>query len=160
MRQIVSDTGHVAKPARQPAWQPRTGVTRVAATIPSATSPIDWSSSTVIGRRSPIAREFADSVVEHLVGNLLPYSARQDLIRQATDKGITRFEANLIIAAVQHHLRISPIAPPLRAKPASQVLTPIATSPRPRRRLGRFFTLLATFFAVEAAVVMVIWLLF
>jgi len=160
MRQIVSDSGHAAKTSRQPAWPSRTGVTRVAATIPSPTQPIDWSSSTVIGRRSPIAREFADSVVEHLVGNLLPYSARQDLIRQATDKGITRFEANLIIAAVQHHLRIAPIAPPLRAKTASRIPTAISTSSRPRKRFGRFFSLLATFFAVEAAVVMVIWLLF
>jgi len=41
-------------------------------------------------------------VADHMTGRVLRYSARQALIHHATRLGIGRFEANLIIAAVQH----------------------------------------------------------
>lgn len=37
-------------------------------------------------------------------GGLLRYSARAELLRRSVELGIDRFEANLIIAAVQHRL--------------------------------------------------------
>jgi hypothetical protein len=48
------------------------------------------------------AQVFAELVVGQLQGDLLRYSARLDLLRQADRMGIERFEANLIIAAMQH----------------------------------------------------------
>jgi hypothetical protein len=38
-------------------------------------------------------------------GPILRFSRRQELIRQAEALGIRRFDANLLIAAVQHRLR-------------------------------------------------------
>lgn len=58
---------------------------------------------------APAAEKFAILVRYSLIGTLLPYSARQALIRKAGRMGITRFDANLIIATVQHRLGGSPI---------------------------------------------------
>ena len=51
---------------------------------------------------APPAERFALLVRYSLIGTLLPYSARQALIRKAGRMGIKRFDANLIIAMVQH----------------------------------------------------------
>lgn len=48
------------------------------------------------------AGAFAQLVSQELDGPVLRYSKRQRLIREAERRGIGRFEANLIIAAVQH----------------------------------------------------------
>ncbi len=48
---------------------------------------------------------FAESVVRAIEGGTLRYSRRQKLLREANRLGIERFEANLIIAVVQHKLR-------------------------------------------------------
>lgn len=48
------------------------------------------------------AQAFADHVATHLEGSILRYSVRLALLREAQRRGIERFEANLIIAAVQH----------------------------------------------------------
>jgi hypothetical protein len=53
-----------------------------------------------------MAREFADLVASQLVGTVLPWSDREKLINAAAMQGINRFEANLIIAAVQHQMGI------------------------------------------------------
>lgn len=74
---------------------------------------------------APAAEKFAILVRYALVGGLLPYSARQALIRQAGRMGISRFDANLIIATVQHRLGRSPIvAGP--EKPAGRWIYPVA----------------------------------
>jgi hypothetical protein len=49
-------------------------------------------------------RAFAQAVSIALEGPILRYSRRQQLIRQAEGLGIRRFDANLLIAAVQHRL--------------------------------------------------------
>jgi hypothetical protein len=46
---------------------------------------------------------FAQIVEANLCGPLLSYSARQRLLAEAERLGIGRFDANLIIASVQHH---------------------------------------------------------
>src|SRR3954467_9974919 len=46
--------------------------------------------------------EFADVVAASIDGPVLRYTQRQVLIRDAERRGIGRFEANLIIAAVLH----------------------------------------------------------
>ncbi|MGB7159781.1 MAG: hypothetical protein WBD40_17070 [Tepidisphaeraceae bacterium] len=51
------------------------------------------------------ASSFADLVRDRMDGSLLRYSHRTRLLRQAARRGIGRFEANLIIAAVQHQAR-------------------------------------------------------
>jgi hypothetical protein len=48
------------------------------------------------------ASTFAELVRERMDGPVLRYSHRTRLLREATRRGIGRFEANLIIAAVQH----------------------------------------------------------
>lgn len=48
------------------------------------------------------AGAFAQLVSQELDGPVLRYSKRQQLLREADRRGIGRFEANLIIAAVQH----------------------------------------------------------
>ena len=53
---------------------------------------------------APAAEKFAILVRYSLIGTLLPYSARQALIRKAGRMGISRFDANLIIATVQHQV--------------------------------------------------------
>jgi hypothetical protein len=66
----------------------------------------DWSGSAVLGAQRPAVREFADLVAERLVGTVLPLTQREALLRVAALRGIGRFEANLIIAAVQHQLGV------------------------------------------------------
>jgi len=51
------------------------------------------------------ASELARAVVASMDGPFLRYSARQRLLSRAARLGISRFEANLIIAAVQHRVR-------------------------------------------------------
>jgi hypothetical protein len=66
----------------------------------------DWSRSAVLGMRGSTARGFADQVAGQLVGTVLPWSQRETLIEAALAQGINRFEANLIIAAVQHQMGV------------------------------------------------------
>ena len=49
-----------------------------------------------------IVRGFAQAVADSLQDGVLPYADRQRLLRRATRLGIGRFDANLIIASVQH----------------------------------------------------------
>ena len=58
--------------------------------------------------------EFAAEVREFLQRGMITYSTRQDLLKSAEMHGIARFEANLIIAAMQHRMPIvsSEITPP------------------------------------------------
>lgn len=60
-----------------------------------------------------VAATFTDEVIRSLDGPVLRYSQRLALLRRAAELGISRFEANLLIAAVQHrHVgTCSPAAP-------------------------------------------------
>ena len=51
---------------------------------------------------------FRKVVERHLQAGLISYSSRVHLMRDARCRGIGRFEANLIIAAVQHQSRYFP----------------------------------------------------
>jgi hypothetical protein len=48
------------------------------------------------------SQSFADRVRAEMDGPILRYSARQALLQRADSLGIGRFQANLIIAAIQH----------------------------------------------------------
>jgi hypothetical protein len=62
----------------------------------------------VLEEKSP-AEELAQCVIAELEGGLLRYSARLRLLKQSDAMGIERFEANLIIAAVQsRYPRVTP----------------------------------------------------
>lgn len=50
------------------------------------------------------ARDFADEVARQMDSKVLPYSKRLALLDAAENEGIGRFQANLIIAAVQHQM--------------------------------------------------------
>jgi hypothetical protein len=53
------------------------------------------------GPRSPVSA-FGRLAAEQIEDGVLSYSRRLQLLRTAQEMGIGRFEANLIIAAVQH----------------------------------------------------------
>ncbi len=78
--------------------------------------------------RAGLAQRFADHVERALDGRILRYSARLRLLRHAERQGIDRFEANLVIATVQHRLGHLPAIP---AKDAPQ-------SNRPWPSIGLF----------------------
>ncbi|MDP9172291.1 MAG: hypothetical protein M3O30_00295 [Planctomycetota bacterium] len=82
---------------------------------------MDWSDSAILGHRSPTSRDFADLVASRLIGSLLTWTARHDLLVAAGARGIGRFEANLIIAAVQHHRRNRKIPPAARTYKAASI---------------------------------------
>jgi hypothetical protein len=64
----------------------------------------DWSHSAILGDRGVVARNFADLVAARMVGTVLPLSERESLVKAAARHGINRFEANLLIAAVQNQM--------------------------------------------------------
>jgi len=103
----------------------------------------DWSRSAVLGDRSSNARDFADQVAGQLVGTVLPWSQRETLIQSALGRGITRFEANLIIAAVQHQMGVGH----RRNKPER-------AARRPRRQIAAGVGL---FLLVQAGIVAAAW---
>jgi hypothetical protein len=103
----------------------------------------DWSRSAILGQRSAAARDFADLVADHLIGTVLPLTHREALVRTAAASGITRFEANLIIAAVQHQMGIG------RRR---------TDKARPRV-LRRFVPAIAVFLVVQAGIVAAAWYL-
>jgi hypothetical protein len=102
----------------------------------------DWSASAILGRRGPAARAFADRVLNRLVGPLLTWTDRQILLGQAADLGLRRFEANLIIAAVQH------------AQPAGGRPQPMQM---PRLNLSALLASIATFLFVQFVIIAAVW---
>jgi hypothetical protein len=65
-------------------------------------------------------RAFAAAVSQAMDGSILRFSRRQELIRQAEALGIRRFDANLLIAAVQHRLGSERAAVVVERAPAKQ----------------------------------------
>jgi hypothetical protein len=102
----------------------------------------DWSKSAILGDRGPVARDFADIVASQLVGTVLPWSQRESLVRLAEMRGIGRFDANLIIAAVQHQMGIG------RKRIEGK---------QRRTSLRKFVTYAAAFLIVQAGIVGVVW---
>jgi len=70
----------------------------------------------------PPSSQFAFEVREFLRDEQLTFSTRQQLLRTAQLRGIARFEANLIIAAVQHRMpgRVAILQP--RPRPISKIM--------------------------------------
>jgi hypothetical protein len=101
----------------------------------------DWSQSALLGERSAKARTFADLVANQLIDTVLPLSQRESLIRLAARQGINRFEANLIIAAVQNQLDIG------RKRPAP---------PAPKRSV-RIAAAVAMFLLIQAGILAAAW---
>jgi|HubBroStandDraft_6_1064221.scaffolds.fasta_scaffold586932_2 hypothetical protein len=101
----------------------------------------DWSRSAVLGERGVAARDFADIVVGQLVGTVLPWSRREKLIRAASAHGITRFEANLIIATVQHQMGVG------RRRDDA----------KPSRLSVRIATGLAMFVIIQSGIIAAVW---
>jgi hypothetical protein len=103
----------------------------------------DWSDSAVLGPRGGWARNFADLVARQMVGPLLPWTARRSLLREAARRNIKPFEANLIIAAVQHQLGASAV---------------VQSNPRTPIRDGWAWPMgIATAVAIEAALIIFVW---
>jgi hypothetical protein len=114
----ASPTSQYRRQARHLRWTHRrdpAGLQRALRQLSRSTSDTpsgqhDWSGSAVLGTRDGQAWKFADRVAAALDGSILSYSNRRKLLKQAEQMKIGRFEANLIIAAVQNHLDL--ITPP------------------------------------------------
>jgi hypothetical protein len=104
-------------------------------------APSDWSQSAVLGKQNAAVREFADLVASRLVGTVLPFTHREALLRVAAIRGIGRFEANLIIAAVQHQLGVG------------QKRQPSAPSPSIRKIAAS----LLFFLLLQAGIIAAVW---
>jgi hypothetical protein len=87
------------------------------------------------------ARQFAAEVQSKLAAGLLHYSDRLALLRTARRLGLSRFDANLLIAAAQHE-RPSPKAAPL---------------PPPSRQMPRALVALIAFLLIEMAIGITAW---
>jgi hypothetical protein len=97
----------------------------------------------------PHCESFAQHVATMLEGPVLRYSNRLGLLREAERRGIGRFEANLVIAVVQHQQRQMPTA---RAR---------ATEPAVERRPGwSLATCLGVILAVQSVIVAAAWAAF
>jgi hypothetical protein len=65
----------------------------------------DWLADVLGNRPAGVVEGLSAAVRESLVGTELPASDRERLLRRAGVLGLNRFEANLLIAAVQHRAR-------------------------------------------------------
>lgn len=88
-------------------------------------------------------RDFAHHVAIATAGPCLRYSQRLQLLDLAQRDGISRFDANLIIAAIEHH-SVS------HRKPVEKSVASTATSSRA--------LMLTTALAVQLAIVLVGWI--
>jgi len=86
-----------------------------------------------------VVSAFTDQVTQALDGYVLRYSNRLALLASAAKLGISRFEANLIIATVQYR----------------------HNTPPPPPTTGSFWPMLIAFvITVQAAIVLAVWRLF
>ena len=103
------------------------------------------------------SEQFAESVIQLLQreAGLLRYSARLDLLRGARRMGIERFEANLIIAAVQQSMKAGASTSAAEALPTAPWPRSL---PRPRQatRLPAPLAAMAVV-AIEGAVLLTVW---
>ena len=76
----------------------------------------------------PLAAQFAARVERNIAGGVLSYSARLHLIQTASEIGIGRFEANLIIAAIQHRIGRSASSPEPAARPSLKIVAFLAAA--------------------------------
>ncbi len=93
---------------------------------------------------------FAQLVEAHLEGALLRYSMRQRLLRQADRLGLHRFEANLIIATIQHRRRYLLDEPAEAVDPAGRSHTASST---------RWLPAAAAAVLLQSAILTALWLL-
>lgn len=89
------------------------------------------------------ANRFANEVTKQLGDGVLPYDTRLAMLRRADHLRIERFEANLIIAALQNRMSISQL--------------PIAS--RIRRQRLRGIAPFVVFALVQASTLLAAWLL-
>lgn len=82
---------------------------------------VEWISPET--RAAGSASRFAELVASRMDGPILRYSARLSLFREAARRKIDRFEANLIIAAVQH--QAGPIPKPRQLRPRRTLPLPM-----------------------------------
>lgn len=78
------------------------------ASAPTTSGPDGTSSSQIGGQGmlSPAGMQFAELARAHIDEGVLRYDQRQRLLRLAAGLGVERFEANLVIAILQHRRRI------------------------------------------------------
>jgi len=104
---------------------------------------------------------FAAAVIASLEGTTLRYSRRIVLLKQAATLGIERFEANLVIATVQHQAMkrlnvISPVAADFADQNVRRVRSVVHTNAAPHARWAsvRSFAPWLLFVAIQGGIVL------
>jgi hypothetical protein len=98
---------------------------------------------------SPDSLTFAAHIEAALEGGMLCYARRVELLQEAARRGIGRFEANLMIAAVQH-----------RANTAGRPAAAPPLAPTPVRRGTRdWATAIAGIVVVQAIILLGAWIM-
>jgi hypothetical protein len=100
------------------------------------------------------ARTFARQIRDALDGKLLHYSDRMSLLREADRMGIGRFEANLLIATVQHRAQQETFVSQASSLPEARALEARTTKNTRAARILMFTTALLTaeFFVLRFAI--------
>ena len=94
------------------------------------------------------AKAFAEHVARAMDGQVLRYSQRLALLQLADRQGLGRFEANLVIAAIQHRMRQA------SGQPVDAESTTVKPSPRRRATLPLGLLVFAT---VQALIALGAW---
>lgn len=106
-------------------------------------------------QKNQIEDDFCKEVIYRLEGDLIRYSARQELLQIAHTKGISPFQANLLMAQIVQAVRQHRLYEPLPEEiAATQVVRPIPTQPSKRN------VIVSIIFAVVLALIIDVFLIY
>lgn len=110
----------------------------------------------VLGADPAVVRGFARAAADRLEQGPLTLDARDRLLRRGERLGIRRFDANLVVAAVEHRRRtLSPMTIPQSSRPKLTGPRLAALTPPARRRF--LWPTAATAMAVQGLIVTAAW---
>jgi hypothetical protein len=140
--------------AHATAASPRGASTRVA--VESRTSLGTWVDESIVAPAGA-ARGFAGAVADRLLDGVLPHDDRVVLIKRAGRLGISRFDAHLIIAAVQHRAA-NERKPPATHAAMNSHTTPLPASRTTRTGIARLVAVTLLIEAVAVGLAVGFWL--
>ena len=112
-RRLWREWIHMDTPAVEDRQRPTVRRVEAAESHPKQT---DWLPD-VIDAPEGVIHGLKRAISECLVGGTLPIADRERLITRSLKLGLNRFEANLLIAAVQNRHRVNPTLPPVEIEP-------------------------------------------
>jgi hypothetical protein len=135
---------------------PRGYRTRPVTAVVTDTTPCSLPAARVLNATPEAANTLATEVERSIESGLLRFSARAAILKHAEQLGVSRFDANLIIASVLH----AHATKPTHAKPAPNAARPPETTSRPQQTPRPWLGLAATFvFSLTGLALAFAWLL-